>query len=222
MSIYNIDHTFFAQDYVAPEFRDKETKAFIDSVIGLCGYNQQLVKYMVCGCALDLPLWSAGNWLINERCIYFTTGEVYECRVALTTEEPGTSTDWVKVLDTFIGTIDIKHFTGTRISLEYALSLRFFTVFSPVTATSHIYIETTPVSSPAFLVGAEEGYSSSIGIGGSDGSVPEDYTTTGQERFVIYYPAADYAVLGANAEKIVRNFVDQWVTAGTSYLIQTY
>lgn len=222
MSIYNIDHTFFAQDYLAPEFRDKETKAVVDSVMGLREYNQQLVKYMVNGCALDLPLWSAGNWLLNERCIYFITGEVYECRVELTTDEPSTSTDWVKVLDTFIGTNDIKHFTGTRISLEYALSLRFFTLFSPVTATSHIYIETLPVVSPPFLVGSEELYSSSVGVYGSDGAVPEDYTTTGQERFVIYYPAGDYAVLGTNAEKIVRNFVDQWVTVGTSYLIQTY
>jgi hypothetical protein len=221
VDIYDIDFEGLAIDSMPPVQRNELNNLL---ACKLCVDQSDLYDHFLFykeGAELILSIWTAGGYFFGDMVIYLTTGEVYECMDSVTTDEPTTSTAWRKILNSFIGNDVAQHFNGTRIQLEYALNLRFFTNFSPVTDASDIYITKVEFNNP-FCVGGVEANSSGV------------YTTTWDEEFVsetvdfdntynfkINFPLANYLLLGTDAEQVVRKFVDKLVGSKV-YTIETY
>jgi hypothetical protein len=167
-------------------------------------------------------LWFSTTFFYGDRIIYFNSGEVYECVVTSTSSEPTTSTDWVKVSDSFIGNDEIQLYNGSKISLEYALNRRFYTQFYQPPTQSDIYISTINTNPLVFVIGANASNSSIVYSNISSEFVINSNTFTTVNDFTIFIPTSLDAVLGTDAEKIIRDFVDRYITFGLKYLIQTY
>jgi hypothetical protein len=222
-ALYTIDFNNAAELLLADEFRDDVTINATGSMLSAMDDLHKTFNYMMADAENDYPLWFATMWYKYERVILLETGEVYECVADSTTNAPLESDDWVKVLDTFLGVDESRYYDGSRVQLEKALNKRFFLNFSITTGASDIYINTVTHSVGTFISGGSidvSSYSSQAGSSPFFSSGAASYTD--MNCFTINYPAADYALLGADAEKIVRRFVDQYAAFGLPYTIQTY
>jgi hypothetical protein len=154
--------------------------------------------------------------------VKYKDGSVYECMVASTTAEPTSSTDWLRILDSFIGTDESQNFNATKLELEYALNRRFGTTYVNPPSTSPITITTLTSAIIVFRVGGIESISSSSYNIGSDSFVINDYSFPLLANFTINIPNGTYNALGTTKEKIVRKFVDRYVAIGITYSITPY
>lgn len=167
--------------------------------------------------------WSAGTYALGEQVFYIPTGEVYECKVSSTTGEPSKSSDWTKVLNMFIGDKEVKFFNGNLINLEFALNRYFQFAWNDPPALNTIYITKNIKPIQSFYVGLEDDTSSTIDSITSSGLVPlNNVSAVTFNSFTINVPASLYIDLGAQAEKIVRLFVDKYNTKSLFYNIITY
>lgn len=222
-ALYTILFNDAAKQLLASEFRDTETVTTSASLLEPTNRAHKTFNYMMSEAENDYTVWVSGTYTKYERVIHFITGSVYECAVDSTTDEPGTSSAWIKVLDTFLGVDESRFYDGSRVQLEKALNKRFFLNFSITTGASDIYITTVTHPVATFISGGSEDISS---YSSQSGSAP--YYCSGAASyidmtcFVINYPAFDYAILGSDAEQVVRRFVDQYAAFGLPYTIQTY
>ena len=220
-NIYPTDFYALAVDSLPPVQRTTENKLLVKWLVNSQALLYDHFLYSKLGAENYISIWYSSGYYYGDMVIYFPTGEVYECSVGVTVDEPTTSTDWRKVEDSFLGNDYAQHFNGTRIQLEYALNKRFFLNFSPVTNASDIYIVRQTRLYP-FISGGTENNSSSCFLHTSTEFCSDEDDFSLVYNFKIMYPAADYALLGTEAESIVRGFVDKIVTAGKTYSIETY
>jgi len=165
--------------------------------------------------------WSAGTYTSGAH-VKYKDGSVYECMVASTTTEPTASTDWLRILDSFIGSDESQNFNATKLELEYALNKRFGTTYVNPPSVSPIYISNITPPVIVFRVGGIESISSSSYNNGSDSFVINDYSFPLPANFTINIPNATYNALGTTKEKIVRMFVDKYNTIPLTYTITPY
>jgi hypothetical protein len=165
--------------------------------------------------------WSAGTYTSGAH-VKYKDGSVYECMVASTTAEPTASTDWLRILDSFIGSDESQNFNATKLELEYALNKRFGTTYVNPPINSPIYISNITPPVIVFRVGGIESISSSSYNNGSDSFVINDYSFPLPANFTINIQTSVYNALGTTKEKIVRMFVDRYVAIGLTYSITTY
>lgn len=224
MSIFSIDIDKLSKDVLPPQTRSVENVAFIKGLFTQPIRTHNLFVAYLEGAKTTLGAlpWAAGSFSKGEYVYYILTGEVFECQ-ADTTAEPTTSTDWLKVLDSFIGVNESQYFDGGNLALTYGLNIRFDTNYVDPPSTSDIYILNEVQGVPMFRVGANESESSSIGAN----EVESDFITYGATAtvaylFTVWIPAALTATLGADAFKIVRRFVDKYVPAGCLYDVTDY
>lgn len=137
---------------------------------------------------------------------------------------------WLKVLDSYIGSNELCQYSSNKIVFEYALNRIFGLTFrqyanASYTPLSDIYISTDAPAFTSFMMSAYPlnplsymypTYSTGIMYD------PPVYTAASTYLFTIHVPAAFYASLGVDAEKIIRAFADRIAMAGTQYSIQTY
>lgn len=159
----------------------------------------------------------------TDRVVY-SNRKVYECIVnAGVGITPDNTTYWVKVNDNFIGASERVKYNAQKLLFEYALNKWFFV--DPL--SDQIYIENNAVSGSFFLMGGQNGETSSklaatsISSGWYLGNV---YTPT-QHDYTIYVPVAVFNAQGTtttNREQAIRNFADQYNLAGMIYNVVTY
>jgi hypothetical protein len=223
-AFYDITLSKLIQDNLPEEKRTVENESALNGL--MAGFNRTHNAFLDFKRGADVwfgwSFWIATTWIYGEKCIYFLSGEVYECVVPSTTAEPTQSDDWQKVSDSFIGNDEIMTFNGTKLSLEYALNRRFYTGFQQPPAQSDIYISTINNNPLVFVVGGNASNSSNVYSNTSSEFVINSTLFTTINDFTIYVPTSTYSLLGADADNIIRSFVDKYVTFGLKYLIQQY
>ena len=227
MALYDIDIAQFIQDVIPNSKRTKEIKAFLNGL--LSGFSRTwltVLDYMRGADVSSLTaLWTAGTYFQYEQVIYLPNGGVYECVVSSTSQEPSAGSDWVRLLDTFIGVDESKNFTGDNLVLEYALNRRFNSTFNQEPTQSDTYIETVIQPDAMFQIGGDENNSSAIYSDTCTEQVTAEDTTTSNISMNIKIKTATWTTLGANDAKrtaTVREFVDRYLTAGIYYGIIVY
>ena len=224
MSIYDWNMTQAANDSLPVKKRTKENKSFLRGLLSQVQRQWQIFLSYLHGADVELgsSYWAAGSYLKGATVIYLKSGEVFEAQVNTSTE-PTTSTDWLKIMDSFIGTDERQNFDGMLLELTYALNRRFNTSFVPPPGTSQIYIIVQTPSILMFKVGFTDADSSFVGIADAETSgVTYNDTTVASVHFTIMIPTALFTALGVNAGKIIHDFADQYVAAGIKYDYDDY
>lgn len=224
MGLFEIDITKFAKDILPPEERSAENKSFLKGVLSEFKKSHDIFFQYYSGYAYGIN-WTAGNYIMGEQVLYMPTGEVFECVVQSTTDEPTTSEDWAKILDSEIGIKEAQYFSDSLISLTYALNRRFQTAYADPPLLSDIYIERVTIGTPMFLVGYTDAESSQVGYNDNDSDVVTYNDVSALNySFTIWIPAFLSATLGSFdiAAKMTRRFADQFVSAGIIYTIDEY
>lgn len=151
---------------------------------------------------------------------------VYECIVNGTTLSPSASpTSWQKIQDIFIGADERIKYNSQIIVLEYALNKRFQ---PPLVLGSQIFINNNPINTSVFVMGNTSATSSNMSNSGANSTafmwnVP--VYNSGLGSFTVNVPAALYTTLGnspTNRERAIRQFVDKYKLAGTTYSVATF
>lgn len=225
-NIFDISIPQQVNDILPLEKRTNENKSFIKGLMSGFKYMWDLFLAYKRGSDIHLGLvtWVAGTYTLGEQLIYDPTGEVYEVIVASTSTEPSTSPDWKKVQKSFIGVDESQHFNGSYISLTYALNRQYQTLFvqDPDVGTSEIYLEIQGVQKAVFRFGLTDEKSSAIGFTTSRNFIMNDYNITTLPAFIIKVPGFRFPTFGPSDEKLIRAFVDQYLTFGVSYTIEDY
>lgn len=168
------------------------------------------------------PFTSGGTYAIGDRVIW-TDKAVYE---SLTTGvitvdptgDPDSADYWFKVMDDFRSLTERYKTNAQIIVLETALN-KWFDCAAP----DRIYIQNNNVIGNQVIMSDTESESSPI-QGPIDFQMYFMYDNYSpiQYEYTIFVEAGEYAALGADAEEIIRGFVNQYNVAGISYDIQTY
>lgn len=229
MGLFNITFSQFVRDVIPDSKRTDENLALLQSLTSGMQRNSEIFNAYKVGADVQLgsTVWAAGTYNYLDIVIYLPTGAVYECQATSTTETPGTSTDWLKILDSFIGVDESQYFDGQSINLVWALNRRFMTTFQqdPDVMISDIYLEAIPDGEAMFQVGGNEDNSSSVYSNTSSEFLTAEDTVVYNNSFIIKVPAAVYATLGATIaeqEASVRNFADKYINAGVFYEVEDY
>ncbi len=139
---------------------------------------------------------------------------------------------WLNVNNSFIGAMEVAHYGGSRLTLEWALNRYFQTTFrqpnDPISpAHSDIYItHLTPVYT-SFVSYTTETLTSDVYTNGDSGYsfISEVYAGEASYGFVVHIPVAVYIGINASsaiANTILRQFLDRYVVCGVQYIIVTY
>jgi len=238
MPVPNIDFNNMAVNMLPTEQRKPFwimfVKALVSPIVRLYGvfvtymFGETLLAYSS-GAAYNTGALVRYNYKTYESLIPDNTGNA-----------PDTSTQaWILRNNSFIGAIERAKYNGRYLELTYALNRYFNTTFRqpPYPAPydyglgggvfSDIYITNVEPSFTSFIIGSTEVNSSIVYSNTSSGFV---FTTSifgniSTYKFAIHIPIAKYISLGATnsiRNSIVSNFVNQYLTGGTSYVIVTY
>ena len=165
--------------------------------------------------------WTAGTYNYGDCVAY--NGGVYECTQNGTTTDPSDSSRWRLVFTMWRGANEAQLYNGTVMQLEYAMNRYWNLNFVPTPMASDIYIVTNTIPDPVFAVGVSSASSSSVGVSSSDSYVPVNYASALLPKsFTIYVPFVWYLNLSFFPDEKIGAFVNQYVTEGVTYSIQTY
>jgi hypothetical protein len=168
------------------------------------------------------PFTSGGTYAIGDRVIW-TDKRVYESLTAgVITVDPTGDTDsadyWLLVMDDFRSMDERRKTNAQIIVLETAINKWFDTA-----APDRFYIENNDVIGNQVIMNDTEAESSPITnpLEFQLYFMYDNYSPV-QYEYTIYVEAGVHTALGADADTIIRSFVDQYNMAGISYDIQTY
>lgn len=219
MSLYDVDIALFARNTAPSVDTTEEDLAMRRGLLSAMGRVFDSLKDYKEGSTA--PIFSGTANLYDQ--ISFNNA-IYECIVAVTSNDPaGAPQDWSLILPSAVGSDETQIYNSGKLSLEWALNKRFGLTFNQPPNTPDIYIQTNVITNIFFRVGAVETTSSAVGFALSTEFIPFDaLVTPSPPNFTIFFPTADYASLGVNAESIIRSFVDRYVAYSITYNIQTY
>lgn len=218
MGLFNINLENLIRDITPPKKRETPLLTFIKGLVS--ALQRAILRFTDYkeGTSAGTFSTSATKYeqIVFER-------KLYEC-VNDTTGDPSTNpNDWVIINDNYLGMDSLQKFNGNTLSLEYALNTFFGTTFSPPPSTSDIYITTNIIATNAFMCGYDDTNSSMVGYTTSTEFITYDYTYTAlPASFSINVPTAFFVSLGADAEKIIRSFADNYVVTSKTYDIIQY
>lgn len=219
MSIWGIDIPKMVRDLAPPKKRSAEDLALREGLASAFGRTSKAFQEYKEGSA-------AGTWsgTANKYDQIVFNNSVYECIADTTSATPDTAPqDWLLILDNARGSDETQMYNSGILSLEWALNKRFGLTFNQPPTASDIYIQTNTPVNTFFRVGDVESISSAVFDTTSSEFVQESATIGGVVmNYTIYFPVVDYLALGADAETIVRNFVDRYNAYSITYDIQTY
>ena len=200
------------------------------------------------------PLWVTATPYTYGTRIQYIDNAIYELQnvAGLTSSVPPNldTTNWTKILDSFIGVRERARYNGTKLLLEYALNRYFMvTPFSTIEwgvlwVAGHPVAQTTPPYTQIYISNVAHSISNFWLSDGGAGSltsymntnsifqryfIGNAYATYSPYSFTIYVPTAVYAqiqanqvVAGVTAEDVIRAFADKYVQAGKLYQIIQY
>lgn len=222
MSFYNIDFTNRLTELIPPDKREPVHIAWWKQIGKQLEWGRKdvFVDYKE---GSDYPVWVAANYSKGDRVKYGQS--VYESLTDDNTEVPTNEAAWRMYELFFIGTDERIKYNGQRLVLEYALNKRFGTNFRQPPLQSDIYFEVYPPVADVFIIGGDENNSSTIFLNRSSEFIINDYSFGDFVNFAIYIPVAVWTDLSADAgarDKIISNFVNNYLPAGIKYEIITY
>jgi hypothetical protein len=224
MGFFDLDYNQKAIELLPPDKRGSKFVAWIKALLSQVQYNQnKILRQYRLGTLDQYANWTAPQ---NKGSIVVYGQSVYECISEIETYEPPTNTrDWRVYLEYFIGTEERILYNHIKLTLEYALNMRFNKQFYQPPAVSDIYVTTNAPIINVFVVGENENESSVVLNGDSQEVVIDAYTFDLFNNYTIHIPIATYISFGstdAQRQATVRNFADKYNTIGLNYNIVTY
>lgn len=223
MSIYIFNTNFIGEKLVPPALRGTIHLAWLKVILAPIQSLWRLIFVDYKDGSLYARYNSLSAYVRTDRVVY-SDRKVYECILnASAGITPANTTYWVKVNDNFIGASERVKYNSQKILFEYALNKWFFV--DP--AADQIYIENNIVNGSFFLLGGQDGLTSSkLANNSVDSSsyLGNAYTPTLYD-YTIYVPLAVFNAQGsttANREQAIRNFADKYNLAGMIYNVVTY
>lgn len=223
MSIYDVNYNQTGPQMLPPDKRFTRQVAWIKALLSPIQWVRDLWlgSYRTGSTALT---W-VGSTTYNkyDRALY--KQKVYESLIDSNMDNPTVQTSWMVVQQNFIGVFERVLYNGNKLIFEYAINKYFGTVFRQPPNTSDIYGVVHAKSFSVFVVGGTEANSSIVYSNRSSEFVINAYDFNSFFNLTIMVPAAAFSALdpsAANAEKIIRNFANQYIIAGIIYNVDTY
>jgi hypothetical protein len=238
-TIYNQNEQNIATNLLPLQRRKPVFIAWLASVMNPIQWFQTYFNYYYGG--FNGNTWVTGNTYSYGDVVVYYDGCVYEMintsGLTSTTPPPQDTSNWYKMLDTFVGVKERVKYTGQLVVLEYLIN-RYFSVISPSIAptlpftgashTTQIYISNNGSSVFQFYMGnGSNTFQAYMGDGSSNFQyyLGDSYNTN---SFTVYVPVAvdaaitSYQASGVTAEDVVRSVLDKYVQAGKVYNYLTY
>jgi len=217
MPIYDVNINPITIELLPPDKRTVTTNPLLQALLNPLQWARDLFFGSYYG-GSTAPLYAPGTYNYLNQVIY--NKKVYSSLINGNTDLPTTS-NWQLVQNNFIGLKERILYNGQRLVLEYALNKEYDTTFRQPNNISDIYISTNAYIAPIFIIGLTEDKSSTISTKGSSEYVGISDAVAARIDFTIHIPIATYTAQGGN-DNIFRNFIDQYVPVGITYIISTY
>lgn len=244
-TIYDDNESQIGNDLSPPARRTFTWVNWFTSLLTPQQWLNDLVFTLYYG-GIQAPSWSAaGSYNFLDNVVYVDYS-IYECinPAGITSATPPNqdTTNWIKILDTFVGVGERVLYTGQKSMIEYILNY-YFSVGSTTlplvcwdgttgfpSHTTQIYIDPGTVGFGFWMSAANSqpltGYMSATNTAQKNfmGANP----TYNPYTFTIFVPMAVDAAITANqvagvtAEDVIRSIADKYVQAGKLYNYQTY
>jgi hypothetical protein len=222
-NLYDITFNNRAIDIASPDKRGPNHIALLQALLSVLQWCRDLIfgSYKVGATA---PAWVSAPYSQYSMVTY--KNAVYYSLISSNTSTPGTDGNWLLIQNNFIGVDERILYNGTKLILEYALNRWFKTVFrQPGGSNSDIYLTTNSTPVGIFVAGLTSRNSSSVYTHTSSEFVINGFSFAASYGLTVNIPIAVYNALAAtntDRDKVVRNFVNKYVTTGVSYNIITY
>ncbi|MFB6456565.1 hypothetical protein ACE38W_14940 [Chitinophaga sp. Hz27] len=223
MSIYNIDTGQKAIEATPP---DKRYPIFIHWLLALFKPLQWLadLSFSSYRTGSNAVSWISGVvYYKYDRVLFKQT--VYESLTDNNTLVPTDQSGWMVVQQNFVGVFERILYNGNKLVFEYAINKYFGSMFRQPPGISDIYTENKVKPLNVFVVGGTERISSITYSSYSNEFIINQYVFSPFSNLIIYVPVAVFHSIDTdpmNAERIIRNFADQYLVAGIIYTVQTY
>ena len=221
MSLFNINISKLISDLLPPEKRVTNIISFCKGLFSKQDNDNLNTLETIEG--TSAPLYASGTYNKFDRVIYQRA--VYESLKNSNTSLPTVATDWIMVVDSFLGTKETQKYTTSAIHVEYALN-RFFQNMASTPyelGDGLIYLSNAQLPALSFLVGYTEPNSSAIGYSNSDYYITYDESIVPNYTVLqINVPTATATALGTNYYQIISNFADKYISQAIVYTIQLY
>jgi hypothetical protein len=213
MGLFDINFNLKVLEIAPPDKRKAVNIRWLQSLISPVQYlrDKFLGDYKT---GSSYPQWVAGTYSKGAKVVYKQV--VYESLIAGNTDAPP-SANWALYLPSFLGVDERVLFNGVKLTLEYALNLRFLGTFRQPPAVSDIYITKVASTLVGFNVGQSIG--SSVGQSTSSAAVGFTYPFLQIYNFRINIPAALYAQTNDNE---IADFVRNFIPASLNFTIASY
>src|ERR1035437_10379486 len=241
-AIYAQDESLIAQSLLPPQKRLTNWIAWLTVQLTSNQWLRDLIFKDYYGGSIS-PLWATGNpYNYGDRARY-TDNSIYEViningLAPFSGDPPLNPSDWIKVLDTWIGVAERVRYTGQLIVLEYLLN-KYFNVGAPglpFTGASHvnqIYISKNYVNSTDFWMPLDSVNAISfmpLASKFATSFMPLTTSTLNANAFTIYVPNASIAGINAmipassadTYKTLITNIVNNYVRAGRTFSITNY
>jgi hypothetical protein len=221
MSLFNINISKLISDLLPPEKRVTNIIAFCKGLFSKQDNDNLNTLETIEG--TTAPLYVSGTYNLFDRVKYQRA--VYESLKNSNTSLPTVETDWIRVVDNFLGTNETQKYTTSAIHIEYALNRYFQNIASTPyeLADGPIYFSNAQLPALSFLVGYTEPNSSAVGYSNSDYYITYDESIIPNYTVLqINVPTATATALGTNYYQIISNFVDKYISGAIVYTIQLY
>lgn len=227
MGIYEVDYNLQVSEQLPVNKRLPIYIEWVKALVGPMVWLRDVIFNVFKG-GVEYPEYTAGTYAKGDR-VKYQKG-IYESLVDSNTDLPTTS-NWILIVDNFIGVNERVLFRSEKIIFEYALNKWFNTdaypcVWSNIAGDSTIYITNNEISTGFFRAGTNQDLSSAVYFGDFGQPISNDGGATSiQYAYTINVPEDVYDSLGATDEirdYTIRNFADKYNTVGLFYNIVTY
>lgn len=223
MSIFDVDYNKIGPQLLPPDKRYSRMVAWVKVLLSPLQWVRDLWMGSYRTGSTANPWLNSSTYAKYDRVVY--KQKVYESLKNGNTDNPTVQASWMVVQQNFIGVFERVLYNGNKLIFEYAINKYFGTVFRQPPNTSDIYTTVNQKMASVFKVGASENNSTKVSALTSSEFVVNAYNFNSFFNMVIHVPLSLFNSLdpsSANAEKIIRNYANQYIIAGITYTVQTY
>jgi hypothetical protein len=221
VSIYNYDTDIISEQLTPPLLREPKQLSWISIICKPIQWLWSLVFEDYADGSNYILYNPATNYNSGNR-VVFTDNKVYQNILASVGIEPTNTTNWLLINDNFIGARERIKYNSQIIQFEFHINKWFRTGIG-----AQIYFITNQISTSVFVMAPTGTYSSKMA---SSGIFATSFMATVpvfavQYNFTVMVPIALFNSLAStnpNREKIIRQYVDKYRLAGTTYDVTTY
>lgn len=237
-AIYSDNESQVGSDLSIPQRRTTIWLNWLTAILKPQQWLNDLVftKYYGGSSAAD---WNGATTYAYGDNVKYVDYSVYECinTAGITSATPPSedTTNWIKVLDTFVGVGERVKYTGQAIVLEYVLNYYFSvgTTTLPWTGASHVIQIYISPGTVGFGFWMSSGNSQPLtSYMSASNAAQKNYMgispSYNPNTFTINVPTAVYAAIQANqpsgvtAESVIRSIADKYTQAGKIYNVVQY